>query len=129
MGKVTGFLEVRRKKPPMRPVGERVRDWREVTLPYPEEDLRQQGARCMYCGVPFCHQGCPLGSFNPDWNDLVYRNRWDAAIDRLLATNNFPEFTGRLCPALCDGSCVLGIGDEPVASKSIEAAIVERAFE
>jgi glutamate synthase (NADPH/NADH) small chain len=93
-----------------------------------EADLRQQGARCMDCGVPFCHQGCPLGNLIPDWNDLVYRNRWHTAIDRLHATNNFPEFTGRLCPAPCEGSCVLGINDDPVTIKSVEVSIVERAF-
>jgi glutamate synthase (NADPH) small chain len=129
MGKVTGFIEIRRKKLPMRPVAERLHDWREVILPFADDELRQQGARCMDCGVPFCHQGCPLGCFNPDWNDLVYRNHWDRALERVLAANNFPEFTGRLCPALCEGSCVLGINDEPVASKSVELAIIERAFD
>ena len=129
MGKVTGFLEIKRKKPPARPVDERLRDWREVYLPYPEDELRKQGARCMDCGIPFCHQGCPLGNIIPDWNDLVYRNRWAEAIDRLHATNNFPEWTGRLCPAPCEGSCVLGINDDAVTIKSIELAIVERAFD
>jgi glutamate synthase (NADPH) small chain len=128
VGKVTGFLEIKRKKPPMRPVEERVRDWQEVYLPYPDADLRKQGARCMDCGIPFCHQGCPLGNIIPDWNDLVYRDKWRDAIDRLHATNNFPEWTGRLCPAPCEGSCVLGINDDPVTIKSIEAAIIERAF-
>ena len=113
MGKVTGFIEIARKKPPTRPVPERLRDWREVYLPAPEQSLRDQGARCMDCGIPFCHQGCPLGNLIPDWNDFVYRNRWHAAIDRLHATNNFPEFTGRLCPAPCEGSCVLGINNDP----------------
>src|SRR5688500_20214832 len=88
-----------------------------------------QGARCMDCGIPFCHQGCPLGNLIPDWNDLVYRDRWQAAIDRLHATNNFPEFTGKLCPAPCEGSCVLGINDYPVTIKSIEAAIIDRAWD
>jgi glutamate synthase (NADPH/NADH) small chain len=128
MGKATGFLEVERKKAPARPVAERLRDWREVTLPYPEAELRDQGARCMDCGVPFCHMGCPLGNINPDWNDCVYRGQWGAAIDRLAATNNFPEFTGRLCPAPCEGSCVLGVNDDPVTIKAIEAAVIERAF-
>ena len=109
MGKVTGFIEIKRKKHPTRPVEERIHDWREVYLPYANADLQAQGARCMDCGIPFCHQGCPLGNLIPDWNDLVYRDRWHAAIDRLHATNNFPEFTGRLCPAPCEGSCVLGI--------------------
>lgn len=129
MGKVTGFIEVHRKKAPARPVAERLHDWNEVYLPYPQEELQQQGARCMDCGIPFCHQGCPLGNLIPDWNDLVYRNRWEPAIERLHATNNFPEFTGRLCPAPCEGSCVLGINDDPVTIKSIEVAIIERAFD
>ena len=104
MGKATGFIEIARKKQPTRPVAERVHDWREVYLPYPDERRCQdQAARCMDCGIPFCHQGCPLGNLIPDWNDLVYRDRWQAAIERLHATNNFPEFTGRLCPAPCEG--------------------------
>jgi glutamate synthase (NADPH/NADH) small chain len=129
MGKATGFIEIARSKPPARPVPERVRDWREVYLPHGVQDLRDQGARCMDCSVPFCHQGCPLGNVIPDWNDLVYRDRWQRAFERLAATNNFPEFTGRLCPAPCEGSCVLGINSDPVAIKSIELAIVERAFD
>ncbi len=128
MGKVTGFLEIARTKPHARPVDVRVRDWQEVYLPEVAEDMRQQGARCMDCGIPFCHQGCPLGNLIPDWNDLVYKDRWRPAIERLHATNNFPEFTGRLCPAPCEGSCVLGINDDPVTIKSIELSIVERAF-
>ena len=129
MGKPTGFIEIHRSKPQARPIELRVRDWNEVYLPEPESDIREQGARCMDCGIPFCHQGCPLGNLIPEWNDLVYRNRWQAAIERLHATNNFPEFTGRLCPAPCEGSCVLGINDDPVTIKSIEVSIVERAFE
>jgi glutamate synthase (NADPH/NADH) small chain len=128
MGKPTGFIEIQRKKQPSRPVHERVQDWHEVYLPYPAGELGKQGARCMDCGIPFCHQGCPLGNLIPDWNDLVYRDRWRAAIDRLHATNNFPEFTGKLCPAPCEGSCVLGINEDPVTIKSIEAAIVDRAW-
>src|SRR3954463_15888639 len=128
VGKVTGFMEMRRGKHPARPVELRVRDWKEVYLPEAEAEMREQGARCMDCGIPFCHQGCPLGNLIPDWNDLVYKNRWQPAIDRLHATNNFPEFTGRLCPAPCEGSCVLGINDDPVTIKSIELSIVERAF-
>jgi len=124
MGKATGFIEIKRKKHPTRPVGERIHDWREVYLPYPGDALQAQGARCMDCGIPFCHQGCPLGNMIPDWNDLVYRDRWRAAIDRLHATNNFPEFTGRLCPAPCEGACVLGINDDPVTIKAIEVSIV-----
>jgi len=129
VGKVTGFLEIPRKKWPARPVAERVRDWREVYLPWPEGDLTAQAARCMDCGVPFCHQGCPLGNLIPDWNDLVYRARWREALDRLHATNNFPEFTGKLCPAPCEGACVLGINDDPVAIKAVELGIIEHAFE
>ena len=129
MGKVTGFIEITRKKPPSRPVPERVHDWREVYLPYPEQGLKDQAARCMDCGIPFCHQGCPLGNLIPDWNDFVYRDRWRAASDRLHATNNFPEFTGRLCPAPCEGSCVLGINNDPVTIKAVEVSIVDRAFD
>src|SRR6187401_507096 len=128
MGKPTGFIEIHRKKMPTRPVAERLKDWNEVYLPYPESALEKQGARCMDCGIPFCHQGCPLGNLIPDWNDLVYRDRWRAAIDRLHATNNFPEFTGRLCPAPCEGACVLGINNDPVTIKSIEVSIIDRAF-
>src|SRR5216684_4652316 len=128
MGKPTGFIEIVRRKAPTRPVAERIRDWREVYLPYPEPALRDQAARCMDCGIPFCHQGCPLGNLIPDWNDFVYRDRWHAAIDRLHATNNFPEFTGRLCPAPCEGSCVLGINADPVTIKNIEVSIIDRAF-
>jgi glutamate synthase (NADPH/NADH) small chain len=129
VGKTTGFIEIHRKKAPTRPVEDRIHDYREVYLPYPQEQLQEQGARCMDCGIPFCHQGCPLGNLIPDWNDLVYRNCWEPAIERLHATNNFPEWTGRLCPAPCEGSCVLGINDDPVTIKSIEAAIIERAFD
>jgi glutamate synthase (NADPH) small chain len=129
MGKPTGFIEIHRKKQPTRPVAERLKDWNEVYLPYPQDELQRQGARCMDCGIPFCHQGCPLGNLIPDWNDLVYRNRWEPAIERLHATNNFPEFTGRLCPAPCEGACVLGINDDPVTIKSIEVAIIEKAFD
>ena len=129
MGKTTGFLEIGRKKWPTRPVEERIRDWKEVYLPYPHDQLKQQAARCMDCGIPFCHQGCPLGNLIPDWNDLVYRHQWDEAIQRLHATNNFPEWTGRLCPAPCEGSCVLGINDDPVTIKAVELSIVERAFD
>jgi len=129
MGKPTGFIEIKRKKHPTRPVAERVQDWREVYLRYANSDLASQGARCMDCGIPFCHQGCPLGNLIPDWNDLVYKDRWRAAIDRLHATNNFPEFTGKLCPAPCEGSCVLGINEDPVTIKSIEATIIDRAWD
>jgi glutamate synthase (NADPH/NADH) small chain len=129
MGKVTGFLEIVRTKHPARPVLDRLHDWREVYVPYPAAALTDQAARCMDCGIPFCHHGCPLGNVIPDWNDLVYRNQWRMAIDRLHATNNFPEFTGRLCPAPCEGACVLGINNDPVTIKSIEVSIIDRAFD
>ncbi|HLC41725.1 MAG TPA: glutamate synthase subunit beta [Methylomirabilota bacterium] len=129
MGKVTGFIEFKRDKQPYRPAQERMRDWKQVMLPWPKEKLQKQGARCMDCGIPFCHQGCPLGNIIPDWNDLVYRDEWQEAIDRLHATNNFPEFTGTLCPAPCEGSCVLGINDDPVTIRAIELAIIDRAFD
>ena len=128
MGKPTGFMEINRELPARRPVAERVHDWIEVYEAFPAEKARAQAARCMDCGVPFCHQGCPLGNIIPDWNDLVYRGRWQAAIERLQATNNFPDFTGRLCPAPCETSCVLGINADPVAIKQIEYEIVERAW-
>jgi glutamate synthase (NADPH) small chain len=129
MGKTTGFIEIKRSKPQARPIVERLRDWHEVYLPEPDAQVREQGARCMDCGIPFCHQGCPLGNLIPDWNDLVYHQRWQPAIERLHATNNFPEWTGRLCPAPCEGSCVLGINDDPVTIKGIELSIVEHAFD
>jgi glutamate synthase (NADPH/NADH) small chain len=129
MGKATGFIEFARTKPPARPVAARVGDYRHVYTAYPADELTRQAARCMDCGIPFCHQGCPLGNLIPDWNDLVYRDSWRAAIERLHRTNNFPEFTGLLCPAPCEGSCVLGINTDPVTIKSIELAIVDRAFD
>ena len=128
MGKVTGFMEFGRARLARRAVDERVRDWREVYRPIPAEPLRQQAARCMDCGVPFCQSGCPLGNVIPDWNDLVYRNRWKAAFERLGTTNNFPEFTGRICPAPCESACVLGITDDPVTIERIEQEIIEHAF-
>ena len=129
MGKPTGFIEIRRATSRCRPAHERTRDWKDVHVLPLSVDVQRQGARCMDCGVPFCQQGCPLGNLIPEWNDLVYGGHWQAAFRRLAATNNFPEFTGRLCPAPCEGSCVLGISDDPVAVKDIELAIVERAFE
>lgn len=114
--------------PTRRPVDERVQDWLEVYEEFPVPKLQEQAARCMDCGVPFCHQGCPLGNIIPDWNDLVYRGHWQEAIERLHATNNFPEFTGRLCPAPCEAACVLGINQDPVTIKQIELTIIERAF-
>ena len=129
MGKLKGFLEIERQAAPKRPTEERLADWNEVYLPYATLDMQAQGARCMDCGIPFCHQGCPLGNLIPDWNDLVYRGKWQGAIDRLHKTNNFPEWTGRLCPAPCEGSCVLAIDSDAVTIKSVELSIVERAFE
>src|SRR5213594_600013 len=129
MGNPQGFLETARVTPERRPVQERIHDWQEVYKDFPEEQLKGQASRCMDCGIPFCHQGCPLGNIIPDWNDLVYKDHWRDAIDRLHATNNFPEWTGRLCPAPCEGSCVLEINDDPVAIKAIELSIVERAFD
>ena len=128
MGKLKGFLEIERQAAPKRPAGERVADWNEVYLPYATPDLQAQGARCMDCGIPFCHQGCPLANLIPDWNDLVYRGQWRNALDRLHKTNNFPEWTGRLCPAPCEGSCVLAIDGDAVTIKSVELSIVERGF-
>ncbi len=128
MGKPTGFLEFGRELPRRRPVPVRLRDWREVYEPFGDEATRAQGARCMDCGIPFCHEGCPLGNLIPEWNDLVYRDDWSDAIERLHATNNFPEFTGRLCPAPCEASCVLGINADPVTIERIEYEIVERAW-
>ena len=128
MGNPTGFLEIARVGFERRPVEERLHDWKEVYKEFPEDKLKAQASRCMDCGVPFCHQGCPLGNIIPDWNDLVYRGQWQEALLRLLATNNFPEFTGRLCPAPCEGSCVLGINADPVTIKNIEVTIIDRAF-
>jgi glutamate synthase (NADPH/NADH) small chain len=129
MGEPTGFMHYERELPRRRPVPVRLRDWREVYEPFPDEDLRRQAARCMDCGIPFCHTGCPLGNLIPEWNDLVYRDEWHEASDRLHATNNFPEFTGRLCPAPCEAACVLGINDDPVTIKQVEVSIVDRAWE
>src|SRR5258706_4708405 len=129
MGNPTGFLEIQRHKQPTRPVDVRVHDLREVYLPYEQTALKHQTARCMDCGVPFCHQGCPLGNLIPEWNDLVYQGRWREAYERLDYTNNFPEFTGYTCPAPCEAACVLEINDDPVMIKQIELAIIERAFE
>ncbi len=128
MGKLRGFIEIDRLKPSARPVEDRLKDWHEFELPLPEAKLRDQGARCMDCGIPFCHDGCPLGNLIPDFNDHVYNGRWDAAIRSLHATNNFPEFTGRVCPAPCEASCVLNIDDKPVTIKTIEKAIADREF-
>ncbi len=129
MGKVTGFLEIQREQPQRRKVEDRLRDWKEIYEPFPDEKQREQGARCMDCGVPFCHTGCPVNNLIPDWNDLVYNGRWEGAIRRLHATNNFPEFTGRICPAPCEAACVLAITEPAVSIKLIERSIVDRAWE
>jgi glutamate synthase (NADPH/NADH) small chain len=129
VGEPTGFLKWERTLPEMRPVPVRLRDWREVYEDFPADELRLQAGRCMDCGIPFCNNGCPLGNLIPDWNDLVYREHWRAALDRLHATNNFPEFTGRLCPAPCESACVLGINQPPVAIKQVEVEIIDHAFE
>ncbi|HEY2743692.1 MAG TPA: glutamate synthase subunit beta [Polyangia bacterium] len=128
MGKLRGFIEISRLHPSSRPVDERVRDWRELELPLPEGKLRDQAARCMDCGIPFCHDGCPLGNLIPDFNDHVYAGRWEAALRALHATNNFPEITGRVCPAPCEASCVLNLDKEPVTIKTIEKSIIDRAM-
>ena len=128
MGKTTGFLEYSRELAPRRPVTQRVNDWFEIYLDLPEDTLKKQGARCMDCGVPFCQTGCPVNNLIPDWNDLVYRGRWKEAVRQLHATNNFPEFTGRICPAPCEASCVLGINQPAVTIKQNEKNIVERGF-
>lgn len=124
-----GFLKSGRELPTRRPVDVRIQDWNEVYTDFPSEKLQTQAGRCMDCGIPFCHQGCPLGNLIPEWNDLVWRDDWRAAIERLHATNNFPEFTGRLCPAPCETSCVLGINQDPVTIKQVEVEIIDRAWE
>jgi glutamate synthase (NADPH/NADH) small chain len=124
-----GFLTTDRELPARRPVDIRIQDWREVYTEFPDPALQRQAGRCMDCGIPFCHQGCPLGNLIPEWNDLVRRADWREAIERLHATNNFPEFTGRLCPAPCESACVLGINDDPVTIKQVEVAIVDRAWD
>ncbi len=129
MGDVKGFMKWDRKDISKEPVAERVKHWKEFALPMSEEELRHQGGRCMDCGVPFCQSGCPIGNIIPDWNDLVYNNRWQEAIERLHKTNNFPEFTGRVCPAPCENACVLAINEPAVTIKNIEVSIVDRAYE
>jgi glutamate synthase (NADPH/NADH) small chain len=129
MGELGGFMKIHRVNGRKRPIPERVRDFKEYVFPAEEPVLREQGARCMDCGIPFCHNGCPLGNLIPDWNDLVYRDRWPEAIRALHATNNFPEFTGRICPAPCEASCVLDINDDAVTIKQIEQSIIDRAWE
>jgi len=129
MGKITGFLEYERETPARRPIFERVNDWFEVYREFPAENLQEQASRCMDCGVPFCHTGCPVNNLIPDWNDLVWKGRWREAARMLHSTNNFPEFTGRICPAPCEAACVLGINDNPVTIKLVEQNIIDRAFE
>jgi glutamate synthase (NADPH/NADH) small chain len=124
-----GFLKYSRENAPRRPIQERIKDWIEVYAEFPDEKLQAQAARCMDCGIPFCHQGCPLGNIIPDWNDLVYRGRWKDALAELHATNNFPEFTGKLCPAPCEAACVLGINQDPVTIKRVEETIAMRGWE
>ncbi|HQY14535.1 MAG TPA: glutamate synthase subunit beta [Ilumatobacteraceae bacterium] len=128
MGEATGFMQWTRVTPKRRPVELRLHDWNEVYEPFPNDSLTLQAGRCMDCGIPFCNNGCPLGNLIPDWNDLVYRDHWRDAIDRLHATNNFPEFTGRLCPAPCESACVVGISGDPVAIKQVEVEIIDRAW-
>jgi glutamate synthase (NADPH) small chain len=128
MGDPKGFLRTARELPRRRPVDVRIEDWREVYEPFAAERTERQAARCMDCGIPFCHSGCPLGNLIPEWNDLVYRGDWAEAADRLHATNNFPEFTGRLCPAPCEAACVLGINADPVTIKQVEVEIIDRAW-
>ncbi len=129
MGKPTGFMEFQRELPTRRPPAERVKDWFEIYQEFPRSSVQQQGARCMECGVPFCHTGCPVNNHIPDWNDLVYRGRWEEAVRRLHTTNNFPEFTGRICPAPCEAACVLGINQPAVTIKQIEKTIVDRGWD
>ena len=129
MGKITGFLEFERSDRDYEPVEERIQHWREFVLPLRDEENTKQAARCMDCGIPYCHTGCPVNNQIPDWNDLVYRGNWQEAARNLHTTNNFPEVTGRVCPAPCEASCTLNLDDNPVAIKTIECAIADRAFE
>ncbi|MBV9455285.1 MAG: NAD(P)-binding protein, partial [Rubrobacter sp.] len=129
MGDPKGFLKIGRKPTPKRTIEERIQDYRYIYKPMAEDELKGQASRCMDCGIPFCNIGCPLGNLIPDWNDLVYKDHWREAIDRLHKTNNFPEFTGMLCPAPCEPACVLTINDDPVTIKEIELSIINRAFE
>ena len=129
MAKPTGFLEIERRDRPYEKPEIRRRSWKEFVQPLPEPDTRKQAARCMDCGIPFCHDGCPVNNLIPDWNNLVYRDQWQAALKTLHSTNNFPEFTGRVCPAPCEASCTLNIDDNPVTIKPIECAIVDRGWQ
>ncbi|MBV6657089.1 MAG: NAD(P)-binding protein, partial [Devosiaceae bacterium] len=131
MGKVTGFLEIDRQDLKYKPAGDRIRNFKEFTLPMSEADVKKQAARCMDCGIPYCHgpTGCPIHNQIPDWNDLVYNGNWEDAARDLHSTNNFPEFTGRICPAPCEEACVLNLENTPVAIKTVEQAIADKAFE
>ena len=129
MGKVTGFLEVDRVEKSYKPVEERIKSFSEFTEKLDNKVIAEQGSRCMDCGIPYCHTGCPVNNIIPDWNDLVYNNNWEEAIKVLHSTNNFPEFTGRICPAPCEESCTLNLDNNPVAIKSIECAIVDNAWD
>ena len=129
MGKITGFMEFDRQDRGYKPTAERVKHWNEFVVPLPAAEVKTQAARCMDCGIPYCHNGCPVNNQIPDWNDLVYRNDWKEAAENLHSTNNFPEVTGRVCPAPCEASCTLNIDDNPVTIKTIECAIVDRAWE
>src|SRR5437868_12293441 len=124
----TGFLTIDRRDRSYRPTQERVRDWADVVVPLPDAEVRRQAERCMDCGVPFCHSGCPVNNLIPEWNDLVSRDDWRNALNRLHATNNFPEFTGRVCPAPCEAACTLNIDDDPVTIKTVECEIIDRGF-
>ena len=128
MGNKTGFLEIERRDRGYAPAAERIRNYKEFVIPLSEEATRDQAARCMDCGIPFCHNGCPVNNQIPDWNDLVYHGNWEEASRNLHSTNNFPEFTGRICPAPCQESCTLNLNDQPVTIKTIECAIVDRAY-
>ena len=128
MGKVTGFIEFDRLDRSYAPVDERVKHYKEFVVPLSDSDINRQSARCMDCGIPFCHNGCPVNNLIPDWNDLIYGENWKAALEALHSTNNFPEFTGRVCPAPCEASCTLNITDKPVTIKSIECAIIDRGW-
>ena len=128
MGKITGFMEIERRDRPYAPVAERIKVYREFVRPLAEGEMSQQGARCMDCGIPFCQTGCPVNNIIPDWNDLVYRGHWQDALEVLHSTNNFPEFTGRVCPAPCEAACTLNINDDPVTITSIEQAIIDKGW-
>ena len=129
MGKITGFMELDRVERDYEPVEDRIKHFKEFLVPLDEKKVSEQGSRCMDCGIPYCHQGCPVNNLIPDWNDLIYNNKWKEALDLLQSTNNFPEFTGRICPAPCEASCTLNIEDNPVAIKSIERSIIDKGYE